>query len=377
MDELQACFVCEKDDTGDVVRCSGICNRWTHAKCVKLSKSVAKSIEESDNVMYMCDDCNSNSLSAVNSKLNKMLSFMCICEERVNRSEKNVSNLIDQMSEIKMLLCDSKNKSETVNKIPTTKKAKTFAEKVKMSKNESVLLLKPKKNQNSSDTENDLKKVIDPTKVCINNLRRFPKGGIAIECDNINGTREVQKLVNEKMSEQYVITVPELRRPRVKIVGIEEEMNEEELGEALKSQNEFLAKSEMKVINLFATKRNNFTAIIEMDANSFEASMKARRVKIKWSSCFLCEDLNVYRCYNCNGYNHKRTNCTNKKSCQRCASDHDAKECNSTIEVCVNCKEANEKFNLRLSTNHSANSEKCTVYMRKVEAERRKIKYSM
>lgn len=173
------------------------------------------------------------------------------------------------------------------------------------------------------------------------------------------------------------MTLPELKKPRIKIVGIEEELSDEEILKALKSQNEYLANSEMKVCNMFKTKRKNFTSIVEIDSNSFEKCMETKRVKIMWSNCLVCEDLNVFRCYNCNGYNHKKAHCTNPQTCRRCAMNHEYKVCNANMELCVNCKTANEKFNLRLNTNHQANSDKCTVYLKKVEAERRKIKYSM
>lgn len=218
--------------------------------------------------------------------------------------------------------------------------------------------------------------MIDPTKLKINKLRKVPKGGIAIECNGIDESKEVHKVANEKMSDKYVITVPELKNPKVKITDINQELNEDELVSALREQNDFLKNSEMKVINSFKTKRNNFTAIIELDAVSFEECMKIKRVKVIWSNCKVIEDLNVFRCFKCNGYNHKSTNCTNSQSCKRCAGKHDFSKCDVERETCVNCVVANEKYNLKLNVNHAAYSEKCAVYIKRIEAERRKVKYS-
>lgn len=103
------------------------------------------------------------------------------------------------------------------------------------------------------------------------------------------------------MSENYVVSMPDLKNPRFKIIGIEHEMNEDELLKAIKSQNNWLANGDIKVINLFKTKRNNYTAIIELDPESFEKCMKARKLKIMWSCCTVGEDLNVFQCFKCNG----------------------------------------------------------------------------
>lgn len=179
------------------------------------------------------------------------------------------------------------------------------------------------------------------------------------------------------MGENYVVSVPDLKKPRVKITGVDQGVKEDDLIVGLKRQNERLANGEFKLMNMFKTKRNDATAIIELDAVSFEHCMKARKVKFGWSICSIGEDLNVFRCFKCNGYNHKHNQCTNKLACQRCAQNHDHRVCKSRTEVCVNCKIANEKYNVRLNTNHAATSDRCPVYLKKVDAERRKIKYSM
>lgn len=70
------------------------------------------------------------------------------------------------------------------------------------------MILKPKGTQKSNKTEAELKNVIDSTVITIENLRKFPKGGIAIECKNVKDSSKVMKIVNEKMSENYEVTVP-------------------------------------------------------------------------------------------------------------------------------------------------------------------------
>lgn len=189
-------------------------------------------------------------------------------------------------------------------------------------------------------------------------------------------SREVVKIVNERMSEKYEVSVPELKNPRAKIIGMEEELTKDELVKVLKRQNEWLVNARVDVISVYDTKNNKWCATIELDPEIFEKCMEIMKVKVMWSVCRVTEDLKVFRCYKCNGYNHKQSNCTNKVTCRLCALNHHSSVCKSTKEECVNCKVANSKFGLKLNTNHPATSDKCGVYKRKVEAERRKIKYN-
>lgn len=376
--DVEVCFVCNEGLSAEVVKCDGVCNRSAHARCIKITKTVHKALQEIDNLSYVCDICSKDTCKAINAKLNKIMSMICIYDERVTRNEKNMDNLVEQIGELKALVNQKvvPESVENVEIISTNRKSKTYAEKVKMCNNDSVLMVKPKKPQNSSATETDLKNLIDPTKIKFNNLKKLPNGCLAIECGDIIESEEVKKVVNEKMSENYVISIPELKNPRVKIIGIRDQVNDTELIDSLKNQNAFLTNGNIKVINIFKTRYENLTAIVELDSASFEECMKARKLKIRWSICTVIEDLNVFRCFKCQGYNHKHNNCTNNLACKRCAEKHSVMQCNSIKEVCVNCKIANEKYNLRLNTNHAVNNEICAVYQKRIKTERRNIKYS-
>lgn len=304
--------------------------------------------------------------------------------ETVTENVKRLEGVVEQVGDVRAILSNdekaankNKNKNERTKKIKSNKRQSTYAEKVKMSNNDAVLMVKPKITQDCNATESDLKKRIDPTTIKFSKLKKMPNGCLAIECVDLSESEAVKELVSERMSDKYDVTIPELKKPRVKILGINDELEATELTSALKSQNSFLEESEMTVINFFKNQRKSFTAVVELDPAAFEECMRIKKVKILWSSCHLVEDLNVFRCFKCHGFNHKLINCTNKITCKKCAGSHDFSQCTSDREICVNCKVANEKFNLRLNVNHAVTSEKCSVYKKRREAERRKIKYSM
>lgn len=104
--------------------------------------------------------------------------------------------------------------------------------------------------------------------------------------------------------------------------------------------------------------------------------MEQKYLLIGWGSCIVEEYVNVNRCFKCCGYNHKSTVCKNKQACIKCGDEHKMKDCKSEINKCVNCSIVNNKWKLKLDTNHQANSNLCSVYKKKLEAERKRIKYN-
>jgi hypothetical protein len=92
--------------------------------------------------------------------------------------------------------------------------------------------------------------------------------------------------------------------------------------------------------------------------------------------CNVYEDVLVYRCSNCCGYNHKAADCKSNKVCSKCGSeDHISKDCRK-IEECVNCSRANKNLNMRLNVDHNTFDRKCAIYKRYEEKYHNKIKYA-
>ncbi|XP_055523060.1 uncharacterized protein LOC129717229 [Wyeomyia smithii] len=62
--------------------------------------------------------------------------------------------------------------------------------------------------------------------------------------------------------------------------------------------------------------------------------MKLQRVYVDWNRCWVQEDVNVNRCYNCSAYGHKASTCDKPPCCPKCAGDHKANECEADFEKC-------------------------------------------
>lgn len=86
-----------------------------------------------------------------------------------------------------------------------------------------------------------------------------------------------------KMSKEYMVKIPESKRPRLRIFDIEDEMEDEELTTAIENQNPEII-NEQSEINVKINKKakNTCIVVIEVDALIFGRVMKDRRLKIGW-----------------------------------------------------------------------------------------------
>lgn len=210
----------------------------------------------------------------------------------------------------------------------------------------------------------------------VNKLRKGPKGGLAIMCENEDASKQLQEIVNEKLGANYVVKPHLSTASKLKIVGISDELNDDEIISALKRQNEFLCDKDIKLIKSYKVERSRSTSvIIETDTDIVDKCLSEKLLKVQWSRCRVYEVNNLYRCFKCQGYNHKSVKCRNVRSCGKCAGNHDVKECDANFEKCVNCITANEKFGLNLVISHSASNLKCPVYAKRVKAVRNKINF--
>ncbi|KAJ6634609.1 hypothetical protein Bhyg_13184 [Pseudolycoriella hygida] len=271
MNNKEICYICEDEATDtNSIKCEAVCERAMHAKCVGMNKTVCKAYNELDNLFYMCNECIGDSLKAVNNKLNKILSTVQIYDERIARFESDMRDVKQCVSEIKSAMCEQSENSNNVysNICPTLKdksenlmSSKNINRKVKSKS--SIVIVKPKKGQNCELTEKDFKQQIDPNQVQVNRLRKGPEGGLAVWCDSRVDSDKLEKIAIDKLGENYIIEPQKEQCVMLKITDIAEELSEEELIGALKSQNELVVDKQIKMVNFYKANRS-FSAIIEV-----------------------------------------------------------------------------------------------------------------
>lgn len=384
MDNKDICYICEEEvTTNNTIKCDGVCERSMHAKCVGMNKTACKTYCELDNLYYMCNECIGESLIAVNKKLNKILSIVQIYDEKISRCEIDISDVKQCVSEIKSSMCvkSSRVNSSDISISENSKSENSVFSKVckkRKSKSKSaIVLVKPKSGQNCELTEKDFKQQIDPNLVQVNRLRKGPKGGLAVECENKIESDKLEKIAIDKLGEKYIIEPQKDRCVMLKITDIAEQLSEDELLGALKRQNDFIGDQKVKMISFYTVNNSkSFSAIVEVNGETSDILLENKCVKIMFSRCRVFEYVKLNRCFKCQGYNHKAVDCKHNRACKKCAGNHDLKECQSNVFKCVNCKVANEKYNLNLDDNHSVSSTKCTVFNKKIKAVKGKVRFS-
>ena len=241
-----------------------------------------------------------------------------------------------------------------------------------------VIIVKPKEaSQTAKQTKHELRNKVDRAANSINAVREASDGSIILGVESAVNIQDIAKSMQEKIGEKYEVRVPTPKKPRLKIVGVEDEMSEKELSACLTSQNTFLNELELKLITSYSTKSiggdKSFNYIIEVDSNAHQMMLESGRLNIGWERCRVLECFGIIRCFKCCGYGHKSDTCKSGETCGKCSGQHKSSECNTDEIRCVNCVQINTTRNLNNSTNHYAFSQDCPTYKKMVARKRQQI----
>lgn len=372
MDE-NVCKVCDEEcsDKQERICCRGPCQNKFHWKCVGFTPAVIKFYRASNNLQFECDECRYDPAGMIGDSLQKILSFMCILDERLNRQEANSDKMFKNFesldSKIEMLSNEKMAEKSKVSNVPVTE---SFDKNVKKPVFDPVVLVKPKSKQKCSATRADLNKKHIPIEIAVS-VNNMPEGAIAIKCNSENEQSKLHDKAMMELSEDYVITSPKLKNPKIRVTNMSERLRDVDIVSSIKESNVFAKDSDMKVLHGYELKYNEtFGAIIEVDVKTFDTFMRVKKIFVGRDVCDVTESVNVLRCYKCCGYNHKSNVCKNQKACLRCGGQHEMKECRATNYECINCKVAKQKLNVNIECDHPAWSRLCTVWQRNIEKEK-------
>lgn len=264
-----------------------------------------------------------------------------------------------------------------VNKSVSTSVGRSYANVTK----EPVIIVKPVGKQNSSETIREIQGKIDPTKMAvgIEKIKGIREGGAAISCTNKQSLEKVKSKALDVLGDKYTIGTTELKNPRIIIVGVEEKvmnMTDEEIINGIIQQNnmQIEIKNKIKLLKKYMVKKNSGNIIFEVEADEMKYLLEREKLNVSFRNCRIYEYYNVIRCFNCGCFGHKKTECKNGKVCFKCTKNHENEECTADVPICINCKNMNEKVNLRLDINHSTFDRKCPCYERIIQSLSKKVK---
>lgn len=186
------------------------------------------------------------------------------------RQENNFSQVFKEIETINVSI--QNNHSMKPDEVQNDKD--TSDKTVNVNKNEPVVIVKPKRKQKSDETKAAMTtKFPNPQTVNIRGVNNLPNGGIAINCKSAAESRKLQEEASKQLGDDYTVIIPEIRRPKIVVMGMNEKLSTEEITDFIKEQNGELTDCNMKVVSIFENKgRKNFGAIIEVDSEQFDIS---------------------------------------------------------------------------------------------------------
>lgn len=302
--------------------------------------------------------------------------------------DKNFQSLNHQMNE---LLSQNKKFQEEIMELKNDKNKvsdkQSYADVID---NNRVLIIKPKeiadkgaKNDKTAiKVRENLRQQINPGKIGVGITmgKTTRNGEVILQCNTEQSLSKLQNSIQANLGEKYSVAEKELNKNRLKIISIHESeyvTNDDELIHKILNQNDLeLDSSEIKVIHRSKIVNQKFNLIVEVNKYLYHKLILQSRIFVGWSRCRFFEDFGILRCFKCNKFGHTASKCTGDTICPRCAGRHKHTECkleNKTLVKCINCFNANKKYQLNLNIDHEAWNKECASFKRVMKLQKQKF----
>ena len=140
-------------------------------------------------------------------------------------------------------------------------------------KNQVPLIIKPKEKQQIEKTKEDLNRKVDPINFKIINIENKKNVTVVIQSENVDEREKIKNAIENEMSEGYEIKVPNKIELSIIITELTFKYGNNEIIEKLKKQNQILENSNLEIIKVYETRRNNrsiFNAKLQIDKETFK-----------------------------------------------------------------------------------------------------------
>lgn len=254
----------------------------------------------------------------------------------------------------------------------------SYASVTRGSKN--VVVIKPtSKVNNPEESLKLIKTKLKPADYKLCGVSNTKQGGVVVQCPTSAELNKFKTDAASRLGNDFEVTAPLGRRPRVRVFGFSIEYNAIDLVKVLKEQNDDVISetSHITVAHIYQGKScSRFGAKLVVDADTFKRMIEAGKISIGWDPCWVSEDINIRRCFKCWGFNHVASKCLQPHQlCPKCSGNHHQKDCDSTIEKCVVCCVAVAKRHIKIDTDHTVFSSSCPSYAHRLAQEHRYIDY--
>lgn len=365
------CDVCSLPGNKDsIFPCDG-CRVKCCKGCSKLTASEIKVMQLRERIMkFLCKQCRQF-------ETHKLLLETIEDKNNLIRGRDDIIQILKQkITELE------KTKTEPLSKsYSEIAKASNFATQSPPSaimKNIPSLIIKPKTQQSIEKTKSDVQKInLAELQIGIKTKRTTKNGSYLIKCESKEDVEVLQNKMRNTLQD-YEVELTKMKNPRFKIIGYEGKEDKENLEQHIKEQNKFIDEHDMFKITFIKQIRNKQTSTLfgECSPNLFQKLMTIKKVYIGWERYAIYEDIPIQRCFQCQEYSHRITNCPNRIVCQYCSQEHSSKDCPRRCpKKCNNCVNANTKYKLNHDVQHEACDTKCPSYQFLLSVQRSKIDY--
>lgn len=347
------CFACDSCRNLFCIECSELST--SEVRCMPLQKRLLK---------FHCPGCRSYELI-----------------DMLKKTVLDKDEIINTKNELINLLQEKIKQYETEKESPRISYARVLKgqheEKDEMKHNCPGIIVKPMVPQDATRTMKEIGQKVNPValKVGIKNMKSARNGVVVLKCSTKRESETLAEAFRGNLGNSYSVELSKMRKPRVKIPGYNQEMTASEIEESIKSQNQF--RGDIKVVHIRKKRSGRNTVFCECSPDSFADLMLMKRVFIGWERYPVYEDLDIPRCFHCQGYYHKKDACASTVVCIKCGGEHETRECSSQIKCCKNCIVANTRYKKNYDTNHEAMDVSCPVYKYHLQVLQSKIDYHL
>ena len=178
--------------------------------------------------------------------------------------------------------------------------------------------VKSKGNTTQEEATELLKANINPTeiKVGINKFRVLNNGKIIIGTNTKQEIEALEKEIATKCGGELEATVHKMRKPRLIVYNIPEDISLQNVEDTLLNQNPDLGliKGDIDAKFDFTTKNKNRNLVIEVEAKVRKVLL-LMKIKLGWHICKADDYVVAMRCFRCSRYNHRHKKCKGNETC--------------------------------------------------------------
>ena len=380
------CDVCEQKKIA-VHECD-ICKGRNCKQCGSLTSSEVRVLELNSRVLkFYCKKCRAQETLPLLQELIGCKNELVDTKDKVVATkDRLILNLEEQIMTLKKEIEEVKNEKNLIAE--GNQQSHIKYSEIVGKKTDEVLIVKPKKAQESSITKTLIEESVDlvSLKAGVSRMKTLKDGAVAISCEKQDDLTNVSNSIKKKLGTEYEVKIPEKKFPKIKLINVEEKLlqDENDFIEKIIQQNAITTNDSERKIKFLAhyknrNENNKETVIMEVDCKTYSQIRKKDKLCIGWKSYKFYDHINVVQCFKCYKFGHMSKECRSDKNvCPKCTGDHKTEECRSLQIICTNCEYAATTLKVpNIDFKHHAYDRKCEAYKRIYRELEKKVYYDL